>query len=113
MFTHITSIKIKTGLFVFLIAFLFPLHIQAQRLGHGASRGGGRTMSHPAASTHNVSRPKSINGGHTKTNTRDFSKPSTKNAPATRNNTAGNKKIGANNTIKNNSGNSKRTSNIK
>lgn len=100
--------KINSVLFLVAILALLPYGLQAQRMGHSASRGGGRSMSRPAPSrSHSnagsrqtqsrqtqsrqssnrkstTTRPsttnKSINGGHKKTTTR----PSTTNKKTTR-----------------------------
>ena len=37
--------KLKIGVFLAFFAFVMPNELFAQRMGHGASRGGGRSMS--------------------------------------------------------------------
>lgn len=101
------SINIKTIFFLLALLTFLPYAMQAQRIGHSASRGGGRSMSRPAPSRSNSSAAsrqtqsrqsssrqssnrqgsttrqmpqKSINGGHNRTTTR----PSTSNRSTNR-----------------------------
>lgn len=85
MTKHIATSKIKAVLFIFLLVlFSGSQSMNAQRLGHSASRGGGSTMSRPAspsrpAPSRTTTQRGAINGGHVKTNDRSFSKPSSSN----------------------------------
>ena len=86
MTIHTFNIKHKLGILFVFLALAFPSDILAQRMSHGASRGGGRSMSKPNASRSTPSR--SINGGHRATTSRNTSRPTaTKNRAATRPNT--------------------------
>ena len=81
MITHNFNIKHKLGIILVFLALVFPSEVLAQRMGHGASRGGGRSISRP--STPRATPSRSINGGHKATNNRSFSKPKTSTNRAT------------------------------
>ncbi len=81
MTTHTFNIKHKLGIIFVFLVLAFPSDLVAQRMGHGASRGGGRSMSRPSASRSTPSR--SINGGHKASTSRNISKPKTSTNRAT------------------------------
>ncbi|MDX1332160.1 MAG: DUF6515 family protein [Robiginitalea sp.] len=95
-----TASFLKATLAVLFVCFLTPLEVEAQRMGHRASR---QTMSRPPArssrpaarpATRPSSRPSttrpstsnrpSINGGYQKATTRDISRPSSRPSTGTR-----------------------------
>lgn len=120
--------NIKSIIFIFSLTVVLPLGMNAQRMGHSVSRGGGgHSMSRPTSSRPSTSRPttsrpstsrpttsrpstsnRSINGGHKKTTTRPSTRPST-NKKATTNRPTTNKKT----TDRRPSTNNKKTNNIK
>ena len=54
----LNNFKTSIGILAFMLLLIIPLQsIEAQRFGHRASRGGGRSMSRPSPSR-NVSKPK-------------------------------------------------------
>ena len=123
---------------IFRIAFLgilllmMPAELEAQRFGHGASRGGGRSMqSRPSSSMNRQARPSTsnrsstINGGHQRSSNRSYNKPQTSNRTnnrstnrtTNRNNNRDNDRVSdRSNRVENrstNRGNGARTSDVK
>ena len=124
--------NIKSIIFLFSFIVILPLGMNAQRMGHSSSRGGGgRTMSRPTTTRPATSRPtttrpsttrpttnnRSINGGHTKTTTRPSTRPTTNNKAVNRgsSNKANTNNRATNNkkTTNNRSTTNKKTNNIK
>ena len=121
MKTFLNNTINKFAIIIFLVALVLPATINAQRIGHGVSRGGGRTVSKPSGmssanrgisnrtstSRPSINRPsQSATGGRNNSGNRSFAQNKTTNR------TTGKTNIGENRGNNNNIANRK-TSNIK
>ena len=83
MKAYTLNITHKLGLILVFLALAFPSDLIAQRMGHGASRGGGRSMSKPASRPSNNRATTSRAPSRSKS----ASRPSTSSRPSTANRT--------------------------
>lgn len=77
MTAYTLNIKHKLGLIFVFIALVFPSNIIAQRVSHGASRGGGRTVSRPTPSRQKPSTRPTTTQRTPSTSTNKGTRPST------------------------------------